>query len=521
MHIDLIHRFTATSTHCLDVQLKEDQLGILSGGILPGSPPYTYLTSLALVNIPQKQCGSILTYDSRGPGTEDIWSALLRYDASQKHWVIGLLQGFEYIGLRTVMVGADQRLSLSPFCLLDFNEDYTESFRPLLDLEIREPQYRLLYHKPSQEEHGTAAVVVKQDLACQPGWDALEDRAAVVRSGDDGKDAAELADWHEWQAALKQQGIPEKGKKAHQDRTIFFPAQISLDAKRFSASSTTEISLVDQAELAESEMALTIADQQTRLLVLCCPETWVRPNDQTRSEEEIEQTGEQWRIWLTGWDRAELTHQWSYSPNIGLPADPNIPTHEVPKPPAVEVAAIAGPRTRGDQPTFVAAMAMQGGEQLFSHGVCLTQNGQVVQVCSAPLGRYPSLCACQQTVIGVDRLESGWRLWNWAVLDEPGLHATLALDATCQRACVRAQTGADRFWLIEESPAGVRVSLRDAQTLAELTPAQMIEGAHLASDLVDRPLEPHRTPGLIPYRETLLVLVLNEQGGMELYQAVE
>src|SRR5579875_332886 len=131
MHIDLIHRFTATSTHCLDVQLREDRLGILSRGILPGSPPYTYLTSLALVNIPQKQCASILTYDSRGPGTEDIWSALLRYDSSQKHWVIGLLQGYEYIGLRTAMVGADQRLSLSPFCLLDFNEDKGSGVDPL------------------------------------------------------------------------------------------------------------------------------------------------------------------------------------------------------------------------------------------------------------------------------------------------------------------------------------------------------------------------------------------------------
>jgi hypothetical protein len=546
MNVALIHRFTAVSTHYLDASLRGDQLGILWQRILPGAPPYTYLTSLALVDLPQKQCVSILTYDGRGPRTETAWSALLRYDSSHHRWVIGLLQGFSFLALRTVTMETDQRLILSPLCLLDANESYDEGFYPLLELDMLGPQYRLLYHKPSQEEHRTAAIVMKQDLACQPGWEALEDHAVVVRSSDDGKSVPELDSWQEWQSAIKGQGISEeerptlidqllsrvrrsfKGqgaseaeRQAHQGGTILLPTHAALDGTWYNAHPTPEIVLVDQAELAESEMAWTLADEQTRLLILCCPEAWVWPNDQTRSAEEIAQTGEGWRIWLTGWDGAALTHRWSYALDIGLPADPDVPAYEAPPKPPVEVAAIAGPRTRDNQPTFVAVMAMQDKEQLLSHGVCLTHSGQVVQVCRAPLGRSPCLCRCQQTVIGVDRLETGWRLWNWAVLDEPVLHLTSVLDAACQRAFVRAQSGADRFWLIEEWSAGVRISLRDAQTLAELAPAQMIVDTHLVGEQTDRPLEPERTMGLLPYRETLLALVLNGQGGLELYQVGE
>ena len=512
MRIDLLHHFAMISTYCLDTYLREEQLGILSRGILPGAPPYTFLTSLAVVDVLQRKWQYSITYDGHGPETEATWTALLRYDSSQKRWVIGSLQGLSYSALRTVIVGTDGSLTPSPLCLLDNNESHDEGFHPLLDLEITEQAYRLFYHKPSQEEHRTAAVVIKQDIALyQPGWNALADHAAVIQSSDNGKGISELITWQEWQTALKQQSPGSK-------KTLL-PVQTSLDPGRFNARQAAEIEIASQTDVAEAESAMTIADQQTRLLVLCCPETWVWPNEGSRSDAEIEQTGEQWRIWLTGWERSAMTSKWTYSPDIGLPTDPSVPDYEHPKLPTVEVAAIPGPATIGKQPTFVATMAMQGADELLSHGVCLTSEGEVVQVCRAALGRAPSLCLCQQTIVGVDRLAGGWRLWNWLVLDESTLRITLALDATCRRASVRAQPNAERFWLIEELPAGVRVSQRDAQTLAEVTPAELIPETQLLAEQADRPLEPQRNVGLLPYQDTLLLLLAGKQEELLLYQA--
>ncbi|HLG74957.1 MAG TPA: hypothetical protein VKX46_01010, partial [Ktedonobacteraceae bacterium] len=495
MDAQFLHRFVARPSFFLNVCLIEgepDTLGVLYKYIPADAPQHTYLTSFAILDIQQRISLASVTFNEHGPQHEPLSDALLCYDVAQKRWSIAERLGWEYIVLRTIHADDQNGLVLSPACLLDRDQFSDSGFPPLLDLECTDNSYRLLYHKPSEKEHRTAAIVIKQDLSFLAGWNRLKARVSAVSMGE-----VTALSWQQWLELSRQ---PQTSRASFDVLdSVLIPRQVSVDAGTTDVRQTQKLELVNRAEIAETENAMTLADRQTRLLILCSPETWVQPNDHPRTPAEIAQTGEQWRVWLTGWTRADLKYKWSYGANIGLPVDPDVPDYETPKPPAVEIAAIAGPETSGHQPTFVATIAMQGTEELFSQGVCLTHEGQVVQICDAALGRAPSLCLCQQVVIGVDRLTSGWRLWRWSVLDNSSLRNSLTLDPTCQRASVHAQADTNRFWLVEELPNGVRVSLRDAHTLAEVESPIFIRDVKLVEGSVDVPLEPHRSRGILPY----------------------
>jgi hypothetical protein len=161
-----------------------------------------------------------------------------------------------------------------------------------------------------------------------------------------------------------------------------------------------------------------------------------------------------------------------------------------------------------------------------SCGVCLDHHGHLLQEHAGLLGLRPSLCRCGDLVIGTDRVVESWRLWNWAAAQEANPYTVLSLDPLCQRSYVSAQEGADWFWLIEELPKAVRVSKWEASSLTQMAAIGELAGYHLLPNRDyalyppnARPLEEHRNLGLIPYQNTLLLLVLNTQGEMELYQA--
>jgi hypothetical protein len=158
-------------------------------------------------------------------------------------------------------------------------------------------------------------------------------------------------------------------------------------------------------------------------------------------------------------------------------------------------------------------------DEVLSHGVCLDEQGQVVQVCTSPLGLRPSLCCCAQMVVGVDQLEGRWRLWNWSVFRQQKVQALVTLDASCQRAYVHAEPASGYFWLIEERQDGVCVSYRDASTLEEQAPATELPSVRLLPDQEEyRTLNGYRDMGILPYRDTLLLLAQSPEGELVLYQ---
>jgi hypothetical protein len=157
--------------------------------------------------------------------------------------------------------------------------------------------------------------------------------------------------------------------------------------------------------------------------------------------------------------------------------------------------------------------------EVLSHAVCLDHDGQVVQVGRSPLGLRPCICLSGQAVVGVDRFEGGWRLWNWFVLRQGTLDTVISLDASCTRAFVHAEPSSARFWLVEELRDGVRVSQRDTSTLGEIATAAFLPGVHLHQDRAGlRPLDGHRDVGVMPYQDSLLLLVKDENEALALYQ---
>ena len=122
-------------------------------------------------------------------------------------------------------------------------------------------------------------------------------------------------------------------------------------------------------------------------------------------------------------------------------------------------------------------------------------------------------------VVGVDRQEDGWRLWNWQVPQSTHLQKTLPLDPLCQRSYVHAEDESSWFWLVEELPSGVRVSRRDAASLADVADAVWLPQVKLLGTQAElRPLNGYHDKGIIPFNGELLLLVEDQQGELVLYQ---
>jgi hypothetical protein len=539
MNFALLHRFMTGTYYCYDVYLAEMQhmLGVLTCAYLidetvpEGEDRERAIIELTLIDLQQEHGKRILSYSSQGPGNAMMTNGLLRYDATHACWMIAQLQQTEFIGLRTLQMREDGVLTLSPLCLLERVEREV-GLCSLLDLEVREESYRLFVHRPDVV-HTTAPTIVTFDVQIQDRWKTFQEQAVTQRDGN----TKEPKNWQDWQVKIEQYMIPEGHYVQH---GVFRPRQIFSHAHRLPVNQTEEVKIVQRREGAQAEMAVTLADGSTRICVLCSPESWLgltRLPNQFTAKSEVEQ----WKLLLTGWQRADLSLQWVYRPDIGLPTNPNIPSYETPPWPGVDVAVIAGPSTAGGKRTFVSIMSMSQREEddyqveenisrrgkeygsILSRGVCLTHEGQIVQESQGPFGLRPSLCRCQDLVVGVDRPEDGWRIWNWAATQEAEPHTVLRLGAACQRAYVCAEADVDWCWLVEELPEEVRVSKRDASTLAEIAPAGQLVGYHLLPNrdfefFYPVPLEGHRNLGLIPYQGTLLLIVLDKQDNMELYQ---
>lgn len=597
MGIELIHHFTANTLWCYDTHLvrgqdRRDMLGVLSRVQLADAGEKSrWVAEFALIDIQKLRCEQVITYNCMGPGKQTLTEdALLRYDPFHMRWVIVQMQYYSYdVGVRTVKVNDDGSLILSPFCLLQQNADWG-GMNPLLDLEVNADFYRLLSHQKSMD-HLFAPRIWKTDVTIWDAWDQFLEQMATTRAGNvNGVDT-----WQEWLYAIEQQ----KSTPLRRVDRVFLPEQATIDPRTDNARQTSDVEIVSQEAIIETEMALTITDGATRLCAFCSPE--IRP-DADLSEEELATlptppawyvklpvpedarlAPPQWRIWLSAWDRDALRYKWAYMPQIGLPFDENLPAGASPSWPAAYVAMLAGPTTSRQEPTFVAIVALsqleengflfteekenseedtardeevddngvksteegendEEGEEneeeeveivwgkpygpIQSCGVCLTHDGQIVQKIDGVFGLRPSLCRCGEMIVGVDQSIEGWQLWNWVATQEDRLRTILPLNPACRRAFVRAEAEAETFWLIEEMPEGVRVSKREATTLAIVTDGELLAGARLVLDPEaslsyssrGRPLDPQRTPGLIPYGKALLLVVSSKQGEMDLYQ---
>ncbi|HTK09751.1 MAG TPA: hypothetical protein VL485_21445 [Ktedonobacteraceae bacterium] len=532
MNIDVLYR-TLMSADCFDAYLhvegQQALLGLLYDSTSPDAPiqrllqdestepiediaDYQILLSMALINVQEKRCESITIYPGTGPGPHSTVDALVRYDPAHGRWVIMQLQNLTYLILRTLTSSSDDKPVLTPPFLLDADKE-SQGFNALLDLEIADGTYAVFCHKPVLA-HARAAQIHRLAAAPQPEWDTLKELMTITRKG---TEIERPVSWAQWIEATQQQ-----------EKHYFLPENVSFDPGDLDASRSRALRIPGDQTLAATENAMTIAHQETRLLILCSPESWIEPASLRAKSEQT--SNEEWRIWLTGWERQGLTYKWNYTPGIGLPIDQSIPSYDAPVWPTVHIAAIAGPVTLQQRPSFVVAMTMLKAQdhqsdasdeegEILSHAVCLDHNGQMVQTCISPLGLYPRICQSGQIVVGVDRFEGGWRLWNWFVLHKDMLDIIIPLDASCKRAFVHTETASASFWLVEELETGVRVSQRDAATLEEIEMAAFLPDVHLQQDQENlRPLDGYREVGAIPFQGSLLLLVKDENEALVLYR---
>jgi len=167
------------------------------------------------------------------------------------------------------------------------------------------------------------------------------------------------------------------------------------------------------------------------------------------------------------------------------------------------------------------ARPLRGGELL-----CLSQDGQVVQECKEEIVEQVELCLVGNTVIGVDRIQRRWRLWQWEPLagkeqfttvqwlDEGVVHAHVVTNHE------NSNPQGTQFWLVEEHPKGLVVSRREGQTLEETEEPITLTGWSLPYAL-ERSVGEWDWPvkkGLIGHEDALLLIAADEQNRMVLYR---
>jgi|SRR5579883_810779 hypothetical protein len=164
------------------------------------------------------------------------------------------------------------------------------------------------------------------------------------------------------------------------------------------------------------------------------------------------------------------------------------------------------------------------GEEL-SHLLWVSNEGELLRHCHERLYPRLHLTVSETAVVGVDVKEGQWRLWNWFPQHETGFHALKFLEGDIQRAYVvarRGKTGYEpTFWLIEQCQDFVRLSEHNTTTLAEVSPPLLLKETNLFSQEEYGGVLTWSLPvGLLPYEDTLLMLAVNAQRQVELYQVV-
>lgn len=492
------------------VQGQQTTLGILTRQYLEGAPErLASLLSLILFNLQNETTEAVITYNGMGPGRLNTLTtdALLAYDPLFQRWIIAQLQGEWHLGMRTLTVQPGGSYLLSPLCLLDRGEG-ERGMNPILKLECQGDVSRVLYHRDASG-HTSAGEVRKADLSVRPAeWENLQEQASVISAGH-----GVVPGRYTWQEWLHTVPVPplEVG--------YLEPEGVVFDPGTSHVQQTSAVKMQVQEAIAESENAMAYSTSDFHVLALLCPEGWVRPRPLSRLQAQPPQHGA-WRIWLTGWDTNWSDHQWTYALEISTPSDPGLPPWEYPSWPEAEIAFTPGPLAQ-QRATLVAVATLQPleGEAVYSQGVCLDAAGQLIQQCLGDFGRYPHLASCGEVVVGVDLREGGWRLWNWQVLHSTRLLRTQLLDPLCQRGYVHAAENCSWFWLVEELPSGVRVSRRDAISLAEIADAAWLPDVKLLATQTElRPLNGYHDKGLIPFNGELLLLVEDGRGELALYR---
>src|SRR5258708_1119840 len=117
----------------------------------------------------------------------------------------------------------------------------------------------------------------------------------------------------------------------------------------------------------------------------------------------------------------------------------------------------------------------------------ISGDGDELWRCSETIGPRVQKCRVESTVVGVDLLNGQWRLWNWAPQQAASFQSVVWLDASLASAHVLAEEGGTGqvFWLIEPMREGVRISHRDAHTLAEVVPGEIYQGKLLLLGMHD------------------------------------
>lgn len=158
-----------------------------------------------------------------------------------------------------------------------------------------------------------------------------------------------------------------------------------------------------------------------------------------------------------------------------------------------------------------------------SHLLWVSNEGKLLQSCREQVYPRLHLTVSDAVVLGVDVKEGQWRLWNWFPQHETSFHALKFLEGDIQRAYVVAKQGKTgreaSFWLIEQCQDFVRLSERNTATFAEVSPPIMLKETNLFSQEEYGGVLTWSLPvGLLPYEDTLLMLAVNAQRRVELYQ---
>jgi len=246
-----------------------------------------------------------------------------------------------------------------------------------------------------------------------------------------------------------------------------------------------------------------------------------------------------WRFWIAGGNSPITEPVWKYQLGMRIPAT-LFPFSDFDEDVLVGSIIISGPcweREQQEQQTVVVAVGiikkeaiglpedqarpLRGGEL-----ICLSQDGQVVQECKEEIVEQVELCLVGNIVIGVDRIQRRWRLWQWEPLAGKEQFTTVQwLDESVVHAHVvtnheNSDPQGTQFWLVEERPKGLIVSRRSGLSLEETETPVTLTGWSLPYAL-ERSVGEWDWPvkkGLIGHEDALLLIAADEENRMVLYR---
>jgi hypothetical protein len=449
----------------LSSYLEESRLGICWANTRQRGNQAVSL-SLLEVNVDH---GIVINRTSFPCSCSAIEALRLTYDLSKQQWLLARIEGFQNrVPSRLVLsfIPTTNRFLSGSSLLIDEAADNMTDIGPLLLVDGTNPVASMLYLKPERDDLQSPTVYLTR---------------------------------------VREQGVEEQ--------------------------------LVCEA-IAEADKALGCFSSEYGLLLACHPEY----GELAESEEGFVGATAQWRMLMMGWKRDTAIADWSYSPPIGLPigdrASPETDFEWL----RVAADAVAGPTlSERERQTFVVAMALFDTFDYQAHGYtieeerrirknvqffcCIDSKGEIVQVCQSQIGLHVRLCQIVGTVVGVDFFDARRRLWNWfPLMKETVLHTVVELDPEIIRVSVVAglpegEHQESSFWLLEEYPDSVKVSKRDAITLAELAPTMILNDTKLLSKQTGwRDLKRDMPSLTVAYRNTLLALGVDKDEQLVLYQ---